>query len=519
MHKNQKYIKAESTSFLKKRTMKKIPLLVVVFVILLSASSFADVDTGFPCSDGCESLDENGYTHYCNYDTGMCFLQQLEVVNESLPPEPAVPSITTEEKVVALEGSLALLQNTLSTLTSSTTLTNQEIAVIKNQLTILEADLAALKSDLSLQTNSVATGLAGLQQGVDAMQETLEQRQSLNRFITTALLVLLVLGVAGGIFYYVARKQKSISPEIVNYITSHIKQGKKLPQIKDGLRKAGWSEEDIDWAYQETVKQNYKQYKGAAPEERKVIAESAVSERAQSTRTAGPSRAYDPKKMISVAVVSILLIVGILFVLRGVTTGKAIQFQKLIGGEEGGKAGEITYKVECTPPHMLNPAGDACCLDVDNSTVCDTTEARQGQGTGGECNDNNQCPRGEYCVESSCRTLASLYTGAGDCSKLCSYYAIKMLTSDGETYSLKPKQGSYTGAGALEWKLLEMPQHCKGGKPLVPINIILKRPGEIISEGVITLQQGEKSEILTHPDIPKLAFALTADTIFETCPK
>ena len=65
---------------------------------------------------------------------------------------------------------------------------------------------------------------------------------------------------------------------------------------------------------------------------------------------------------MGVVVVSLLLIVGILFLLRGITAGKAIEFQRLVGGVEGGKAGEITYAVECTPPHILTPAEDACLL-------------------------------------------------------------------------------------------------------------------------------------------------------------
>ena len=142
-----------------------------------------------------------------------------------------------------------------------------------------------------------------------------------------------------------------------------------------------------------------------------------------------------------------------------------------------------------------------------------------GQVTGGACNDNNQCPAGEYCVEGFCHTLASLYKRDGDCTKLCSYYAVKMLTSDGETHSIKPKRGSYTVVGALEWKLLEMPQHCKGEIPTVPINIILKKPGEIISERIITLTEGETSEVLTHPNLPEVEFTLTADTVYETCPR
>ncbi len=497
-----------------------MPLWVVVGVILLSLSSIADTDSGVACSFGCEALNYNGDIHYCNFETGTCFRQEIAPppsVNESLPPEPA--GLTTEEKVAALEESIALLQNDVAAVTSGVSLINPNLETVKGQIAQLQADLTAIQNEISSQKNSLSTGLAGLQLTLDGVEENLTQRQSLNRLLTTLILVVLVAGVAAGIVYFVTRKQKNISPEIVQYITSHIRQGKKLPQIKESLRKAGWEEADIDWAYKETIKQNYKQFKGTVPETKKEAVAVKAAGEMPATRRAAPSLAYDPKKMVGVAVVSILLIVGILFVLRGVTTGKAIEFKKLVGGEIGGTAGEVTYAVECTPPHILNPIGDACCLDVDNSTICDLTEARQGQVTGGICNDNNQCPRGEYCVNSKCGTLASLYKGEGDCTKLCSYYAVKVVTSDGETYSIKPKQGSYTAAGALEWKVLEMPQHCKGEAPLAPFNIILKRPGEIVSEQVITLQQGEKSAVLTHPGLPKVAFTLTADTIFETCPR
>ena len=139
--------------------------------------------------------------------------------------------------------------------------------------------------------------------------------------------------------------------------------------------------------------------------------------------------------------------------------------------------------------------------------------------SGGECNDNRECKVGLYCISNKCTSLGSLYTGEGDCSKLCSYYAIKMLTSDGENYNLKPKQGSYTGAGALEWKILQMPQYCKGEQPIVPINIIKKQTGQVVSEEVVLLHEGEKSPILTHPTISKLMFMLTVADVFESCPK
>ncbi|MEK6899995.1 MAG: hypothetical protein AABX05_02615, partial [Nanoarchaeota archaeon] len=307
------------------------------------------------------------------------------------------------------------------------------------------------------------------------------------------------------------RKQKNINPEIINYITNNIKQGKKFSEIKQNLLKAGWSEEDVSWAYKQTVKQNYSSFKQGS---------SSVDQKdSKVTKKTVPGVTNDPKKMVSIAIVSVLLIAGVLLLLRGVSTGKAIEFQKFIGGQKNGTSGEVTYAVECTPPHILNPTKDGCCLDTDSSGVCDTTEARQGQVTGGACSDNNQCPRGEYCINQRCGNLAALYTGQGDCSKMCNYYVVKMLTSDGETYSVKPKRGSYTAAGALEWKLLEMPQYCKGEEPIVAINVIRKRTGEIVNEEVITLKQGQTSQVLAHPDLPKIAFTLTADTVYESCPK
>ncbi len=283
------------------------------------------------------------------------------------------------------------------------------------------------------------------------------------------------------------------------------------------MRKAGWAENDIEKAYSETVKQNYQRYKSSQAESKTTTTERSANKTSTQRTTYNMA---DPKKMIIIAVISILVITGGLLVLRA-STGQAIFLKKLVGGEENGTTGEVAYKVECTPPHLLNPAGDACCLDSDNSGVCDTTELQgAGLAAGGECNDNRECKTGLYCINNKCGNVDALYSGeGGDCTKLCSYYAIKMLTSDGEKYDLKPKQGSYTGAGALEWKILPIKQHCKGEEPIVPINVIRKKTGEVISEEVILLHEGETSPVLTHPTISKLAFSLTVADVFESCPK
>lgn len=509
--------------------MKKIGVLLVLFAVLLTVSAVADVNTGWSCliDTDCDVLVQNGDTYYCSQETLTCF--QVE----TLPAEPASPEVaattvaapttpTADEKITALESKIATLENSLATLSSDLTFTKSEILSIQNQITSLQAELASLQNtdqDISSKTNTLATGLAGLQQTLDSLQKTLTERQSFSRIITVVLVIALIGGAGWGVYYYMNRTQKIVNPEILNYIHNSIQQGKKQHQIKQELRKAGWMDSDIEKAYNKTVKQNYRRYKSSQPDQREAVVRTEPRSASQSSAQRPASNMADPKKMIVIAVVSILVITGALLALRA-STGQAIFLKKMIGGEENGTSGEITYKVECTPPHLLNPAGDACCLDSDNSGVCDTTELQgTGLNAGGECNDNRECKVGLYCVHKKCSSLDSLYTGEGDCTKLCSYYAIKILTSDGETYDLKPKQGSYTGAGALEWKTLQMPQHCKGESPIVPINVIKKQTGEVISEEVILLHEGEKSLTLTHPTVSKLAFSLNVADVFESCPK
>ena len=505
--------------------MKKIAVVVVLFVFLFAISSSADTDTGWVCAvdSDCTVLVQNGDSYYCNQQTLTC--HQIGPEQSASETTTAIIQLapTTDEKITALESKIVNLENDLSVLSSDLSLTKSEILTVQNQISSLLSELANLQNtnqDISSKTNTLATGLAGLQQTLDSLQKTLTERQSFGKIITVILIIALIGGAGYGAYYYINRNLKVVNPEIFNYIHNSIKQGKKSHQIKQELRKVGWMDSEIEKAYNETVKQNYRRYKTSQPDQRETVArtEQRYANRASTQRPA--LNMADPKKMIIIAVISILVITGGLLILRA-STGQAIFLKKMIGGEENGTSGEITYGVECTPPHLLNPAGDACCLDSDNSGVCDTTELQGvGLNAGGDCNDNRECKTGLYCVHNKCNSLDTLYSGeGGDCTKLCSYYAIKMLTSDGEKYDLKPKQGSYTGAGALEWKILPIEQHCKGESPIVPINVIKKQTGEIVSEEVILLHEGETSPVLTHPTISKLAFTLTVADVFESCPK
>ncbi|GEM_PF-4002341 len=135
------------------------------------------------------------------------------------------------------------------------------------------------------------------------------------------------------------------------------------------------------------------------------------------------------------------------------------------------------------------------------------------------CQYNADCKEGLLCIDKECKTLASLYKT--DCVNKCSITAVKVKTSDGEAYDLSLGQGSYTAAGALEWKLLKTPEYCKaekpGENPLVAVNIIKKTTGKVVGEQVLTLHKGDTSEVVTHPTVKSVKFTATLAEVTEKC--
>ncbi len=493
--------------------------------------------------------------------------------NVSVPAE----SLVTRNEMAELQASLAAVQQELTELQTDARQGKTDAASLKTNLNTiqqkvnqLERQLSSLPQQVDSQIAPLSTGLAGLQQNLTATQSQLSQveqdlarRKARNRAITFSLLTLVVVATGAGLAYYLNGRKK-VNAEIVQYITHHIRQGKKYPQIREALRQAGWSGEEINWAYQHTLKHNYQKYlskKGAASAASRqdtAIKPGAVSSPAPSAafgasftpavtpagnakpqlfagRVAAGSRAGSPRrpggkelqrnKILSIAAIAVLLLLGVFFVLRG-TVGKAIFVERY----RNTSSGEIVDVVRCTPPHILDPERGVCCLDEDSSGVCDAREARQEQlqpaGQGQSCADNLQCAgggdgvaSGEYCIDGECRSPSALYQGSSDCDKLCNYYAVRMVTSDGETYTgVRPGQGSYTAAGALEWRLLRgMPQHCEGERAIVPIVILTKEGGQVIGEKTIVLRQGETSDTLTHPYLSAVAFSLTLRNVHELC--
>lgn len=131
------------------------------------------------------------------------------------------------------------------------------------------------------------------------------------------------------------------------------------------------------------------------------------------------------------------------------------------------------------------------------------------------CEANDDCDKGLLCIDGGCATIEELYNT--ECENKCTISSVTMLTSDDETYNLKLGQGSYSYAGALEWKLMKTPGYCQGENPLVAVNVIKKTTGKIVGEQVLTLHKGETSDAITHPTIKSVKFTATLADVTESC--
>ncbi len=492
---------------------------VVGFLVLLSIFSTADVNTHEgPCPDVVDCEFDLGPEYYCNTVTATCFrTESIPAISQG--PSPTVPISVVNQSPMTLEIMVVGLQNDLATV-------KQDLHSLQGHLSQVDRNIQEIRqktdvpSETSTLVSTLATGLAGIQQKVDiagmevsVLQENVAEERDFTQLIKYGFFTLLILAIAAGIIYYLNRDSGSVSeanPEIVHYITKHITEGKKFSFIKESLLRAGWGEGEIVRAYKETLRHNYQQYlqrKGG------LARTGATGVRSPASLTSRPMES-DKNKMISIAVVSVLLLIGVFFLLSGVV-GKAVFFQQTINNETR----EVGQLVQCTPPHILTPDGNSCCTDLNANTICDETDERLqniSAAVNGRCTDNLQCQSAEYCINAQCESLYNLYKGSPLCGKMCNFYTMEISTSDHETYNLKPKRGSYSCAGALEWKIMELPNHCEGEKAVVPIMVTMKEPGRIISEEVVVLRQRE-STALVHPTIPGCSLTLTMEKIYELC--
>ena len=142
-----------------------------------------------------------------------------------------------------------------------------------------------------------------------------------------------------------------------------------------------------------------------------------------------------------------------------------------------------------------------------------TTKNKEGEEG---CQQNSDCPAGYACIDNECSTVADLYVTEG-CTEKCNYNSIVLETSDKQTFTLNRGKGDYTAAGAIEWKLVSGPDYCPGDDIIVPVNIERKYLGEIVNEEIITVKVGEKSSVITHPNMKSIKFTFTVKSVNEEC--
>ncbi len=134
------------------------------------------------------------------------------------------------------------------------------------------------------------------------------------------------------------------------------------------------------------------------------------------------------------------------------------------------------------------------------------------------CSVSDDCAWNEYCIEGVCGQTSKIYNTDGDCDSKCNFNNVQITTSDGDEMTLSRGQGSYTAAGAVEWKLLSSADYCLGEDPTpVAVELIKKNYGKIIAKEVVVLEVGEESDSVTHPDIASIDFTLEVTSIDETC--
>lgn len=131
------------------------------------------------------------------------------------------------------------------------------------------------------------------------------------------------------------------------------------------------------------------------------------------------------------------------------------------------------------------------------------------------CTNTSQCADGQLCINNQCGSLTTLYQT--DCPQKCTMKEIEIETSDGQTFTIPPGQGSYTAAGALSWTTQRLPPYCPTETVTVPFVITKKSYSTVYGEEMVAVPEGETSTVITHPVISRIAFTLTVKNVVEEC--
>ncbi len=360
-------------------------LLLVLLPLVLAGGDFEESCEG-PDDSYCQEIcNELGETCECDLDDDdQYWCWYVEVAGGNTPAPNTTNTTTTQNvsssrnvsnttasinssAIAKLEQRLAeleVLQDDALSSSAKITIIEQSLQQINPKIAQLTTDIQSLKSQLAqvttdvqvekTQRNTLATGQAGLQKNVqtveknlDGIKKDLEKEQSFTTFVKVIFFLLLFIAVGLGVAYFLLNKKNSspVNGQIVSYITKHIKQGRKFPEIKVILMKAGWSEEDITRAYKDTMQQNYQNYlQGSSP--------SPASGRKPHLHT-------HKNKIVGITLVSVLVLSGLLFMLKGVSTGHAIFFQSVEDLDKGVKE-NLEKMIDKNPLYDALESGSVC---------------------------------------------------------------------------------------------------------------------------------------------------------------
>ena len=498
-----------------------ISLVVIVIFLVFAPLSFAEIVDNSTSNNATTTTTSTSTVK----DTTLSGISKSDLASELNPLKQQIISI--EKNTNELKRDITDLIIKVSTLTSD--------------LQSIQNSQYSTSTEIEEKLSTVNTGLAILQENVESTEDNLSSVQksvsSSKTFTTFTFLIVLAIVAALTIFYFINKKgglnigninlgnknNKAPPTEVMSYITSHIKKGNKFPHIKQQLLRAGWSEQEINEAYQATMQKNYQTYlqkKGSSSS----TAPSTASPRFKETTSSGKSK--DHKKVLMIAGFGLFVLIGMLLLLRGVSTGQAINIKQTID-----ESGKITRSIECIDNTTLKPDESGCCLDLNSNKICDTTEefdAQKATEDVSECKNHLECSQDKKCINNKCQVLSNLFIKP--CSLSCEDYSVKILTSDKEEYIVRPNQGGYTAAGSLSWDILKVNNQCGDGKSPIPIEFTSYSPKryvdatgqtktkiEIIGKQIITLGKSQTSPIISHPEHKNVAFKLTADEIFSLC--
>jgi hypothetical protein len=458
----------------------------------------SDEDGVFDGVDECEGFDDNIDDDLNGIADG-CDDADNKSSDDSLSESEVNAEISDlDNRVTTIETNVAEMTTSIDDLTNSVDDLNTNVELLVNNQEQLEKEV---ESQVNTIESQVVTGLAGLQEDIETTQSELagtqeevkESAAKASFFRTISIIIVLAIIISAIGFFLKTHQQeeeKELTIEVKNFITSQIKNGLNENQIISALQKSGWQEHDAKWAYEHTKVNNYNQFLISQGKKTKEL----------------PKHKPKPEHYKKIAMISIvsLVIMGVMLFFVKQSVGFAVydDYSESLD-ENSSEAEDITDS-----------------LDESTTSTGEDNEEDSSTNSQISCNMNSDCTANnkEYCVEGSCMDLLEIYDTEGSCSNKCNFDYIKMSTSDDETYYLSRGEGSYTAVGAIEWKILNSQDYCQSdSQTKVALEIIKKKPGEIVSKEVILLNSGESSDSISHNDISSIDFKLKVDSFTETC--